>query len=174
MTTESLATPETPSPQLQVRYRPRVDLLSSEFGFVIGDYRFLFYSTGLRSQGTINYKYLIGVLAPDELDVLYLTAETNDMEGDSVIYLGRFDLHHRATITQSPALAHAEFFTAVACMIAREALDLPYERYPVTEAEDLALGAIPEILRQRYPQGTYDNETQMLINRLVEGVARSA
>lgn len=154
-------------------YRPRVDIGGADMAFVIGQYRFLFCSKKLQSLGAIRYWHLLVALDAGDTDVLYVTAETNDMEGDSVIYLGEFTPRHHSTITTSPALAHHEFFLPVACQVAREALGLPYEQFPLTAMEDACIAEIPAVLGEHFPQGITDGETQVLIDKLKHGVMAS-
>jgi hypothetical protein len=154
-------------------YRPRVDIGGVDMAFVIGQYRFLFCSKKLQSLGAIRYWHLLVALDAGDTDILYVTAETNDREGDAVIYLGEFTPRHHATITTSPALAHQEFFLPVACQVAREALGLPYEQFPLTAMEDACIAEIPAVLGEHFPQGLPDEETQVLMNKLKQGVMTS-
>lgn len=154
-------------------YRPRVELGDGECKIEIGSYCFLYYSTGVRSVGAINYRHVLVVIDSAGNDVLWVTAETNDQEGESVVYLGRFMPRHHATLTQSPALIHAEFFVPVACEVARGILELPYERYTLTAIEDTHIAAIPEVFRENFPQGAPDEATQALMNKLVNAVVVS-
>jgi hypothetical protein len=114
------------------------------------------------------------VLDRSDFDPLYVAAETNDRDGDSVVYLGRFSPRRHTTLTNSPLLAHAGFFIPVACMVAREAFELTYEQYPLTQAEDYALGLIPGLIAQVFPQGGIDENTLDLIRQLRECVLRSS
>ena len=154
-------------------YRPRVDIGGVDMAFVIGQYRFLFCSKKLQSLGAIRYWHLLVALDAGDTDILYVTAETNDMEGDAVIYLGEFTPRHHATITTSPALAYQEFFLPVACQVAREALGLPYEQFPLTAMEDACIAEIPAVLGEHFPQGFPDGKTQVLIDKLKQGVMAS-
>lgn len=151
-------------------YRPRVEIERADFKIEIGDYCFLFCSKHIRSVGAIQYRHLLVVLDSESNDVLYVTAETNEREGESVVYLGQFTPRHHATLTTSPALIHAEFFVPVACQVAREALELPYERYPLVPVEDNCIAAIPQVFRANYPQGVPDEATGELMAKLVEAV----
>ncbi len=151
-------------------YRPRVDIGGADMAFVIGQYRFLFCSKKLQSLGAIRYWHLLVALDAGDTDVLYVTAETNDREGDAVIYLGEFTPRHHATITTSPALAYQEFFLPVACQVAREELGLPYEQFPMTAMEDACIAEIPAVFGKHFSQGFPDGETQVLIDKLKQGV----
>lgn len=152
-------------------YRPRVEFHKIDFAFALGCYRFLFFSGGMRSVGAIHYRHVLAVLDNEDRDVLYVTAETNDLEPD--IYLSRFTPRRRVTVTKSPMFAHSAFFIPIACMVAREALDLPYEEYPMTQQEDGSFGAIPAALSKQYPDGNLDEDTCELIAKLKEIALRS-
>lgn len=168
---ETLA--DTPPELAHFYYRPRVELNYPDFRIDIGDYRFVFFSSGMRLTGAIGYKHLLAVLDRSDFDPLYVAAENNDMEGEAMVYLGRFNPRRHATLTNSPLLAHAGFFIPIACMVAREALELPYEQYPLTQAEDDALGLIPGLIAQAFPHGGPDENTLDLIHQLRECVLRS-
>jgi hypothetical protein len=150
--------------------RPLVELGGSDAQFEIGPYRFLYFSTHIQPWGLISYRHLLVALDPEDNDRVWVGAETNDQEGESVIYLGRFMALQHATITQSPGLVHAEFFVPVACQVAREVLDLPYDRYPLTPAEDAGIAAIPGVFEKHYPQGITDEAMGTLMAKLMEAV----
>jgi hypothetical protein len=170
-TAEMLA--ETPPELFHFYYRPRVELEYPDASIAIGNYRFLIFSEGMRSIGAIGYKHLLGVVDADTNDPFYVAAETNDGEGDSVVYLGTFNPDQHTTITRSPLLAHAGFFIPIACMVARHALKLDYADYPLTPAEDTALGLIPGLMQQVFPDGNIDENTLTLIRQLRECVLSS-
>jgi hypothetical protein len=169
--TETVA--DTPPELLRVYYRPNVVFEKPDFAFTLGDYRFVFLSDGMHSPGAIQYKFVLLVLDPDDFDVLYVTAETNDLEGEAMVYLGRFTPQRHTTITKSPAFAHRGFFFSAACMVAREALDLPYEQFPMLAIEDAALGAIHQGFQAVFPDGAIDEETRAILNWITKGVMRS-
>lgn len=154
-------------------YRPIVEFEKPDFAFALGDYRFMFFSDGMRSTGAINYKYILVALDTDDQDVLYVTAETNDREGETLVYLGHFTPQRHTTFTRSPAFVHREFFFAAACMVAREALNLPYEEFPMLQIEDDALGDVPKVFERVFPGGGMDEETQKIMGWMAEGVMRS-
>ena len=171
MPAEALA--EMPPELLRIYYRPKVEFEKPDFVFTLGDYRFVFLSDGMRSTGAIQYKFVLLVLDPNDFDVLYVTAETNDLVGEAMVYLGRFTPQRHTTITKSLAFAHREFFFSAACMVAREALDLPYEQFPMLPIEDDALGAIQPVMEQMFPDGELDAETREIVNWMVKGVMHS-
>lgn len=173
MNTETQTLPEPPPETFRFYYRPLVEFEKADFSFALGDYRFAFFSEGMRSLGAINYKYLLVALDPDDCDVLYITAETNTQEGDAVVYLGRFTPQRHTTITKSPAFADRAFFFSGACMVAREALDLPYEQFLMLQIEDDALGAAQEVFGKIFPDGDIDEETQAIVNWMARGIRRS-
>jgi hypothetical protein len=173
MNTNTVTTEATNSLEIPLTlpyYRPRVEIDRGDFKIEIGPYSFLFCSTQLRSLGSIHYRRLLLVFDESGNDSVWVTAESNDMEGESVIYLGCFTPRHHATITQSPALVHAEFFVPVACQVAREVLDLPYDRYPLTPGEDVCIAAIPGVFARHYPQEVPDEAIGMLMAKLMEAV----
>ena len=61
----------------------------------------------------------------------------------------------------------------MACQVAREALGLPYEQFPLTAMEDACIAEIPAVLGEHFPQGLPDEETQVLMNKLKQGVMAS-
>ena len=154
-------------------YRPRVDIGGADVAFTIGHYGFLFCSKKLQSLGAIRYWHLLVILDAEDMDILYVTAETNGMEGDSVVYLGQFTARCHATVTKSPALAYQEFFLPVACQVAREELELSYEQFPLTAIEAACIAEIPAVLGEHFPQGILDGETQELIDKLKQCVMAS-
>ena len=158
-------------PRIDLYYRPRVELDTPDFGFALGRYRFLFYSSGIQSIGAITYHHLLCVLDSEDRDILYVTAETNELEPD--IYLSRFNPRRHATLTKSPLLSYAAFFIPVACMIVREVLALPYETYPMTQEEDDSLEAIPAVMAKSFPEGNIDADTHELLTQLKAAVIRS-
>lgn len=169
-TVPSEATESLEIPLTLPYYRPRVEFDRGDFKIEIGPYSFLFCSTQLRSLGSIHYRRLLLVFDSEGNDPVWVTAESNDMEGESVVYLGCFTPRHHATITNSPALVHEEFFVPVACQVAREVLDLPYDRYPLTRGEDVCIAAIPGVFERNYPQGLEDEATGMLMAKLMKAV----
>lgn len=152
-------------------YRPRVDIRQVDFAFAIGGYRFLFCSDGLNSLGAIHYPQLLAVLDAEGREVLYVTAESNPLDGDAVVYLGRFTASRHDTLCESRAVAYQPFFVPVACRLAREALALPYAQFPLVELEDAGIAAIPDLMAHQFPEGMPDRGTQQLIDELAAVVA---
>lgn len=84
----------------QIAYdRPRVEIERGDFKIDIGGYCFLLCSKHLRSLGAIQYRHLLLVLDSRGNDALWVTAETNDMEGESVVDP---DASRHGTMQRSP------------------------------------------------------------------------
>ncbi len=154
---------------LIARYRPQVEISHVDHTFAIGDYRFLFCASGLESLGAIQYRFLLAILDPDDNEVLYVTAESNVMEGEAVVYLGLFERGRHSTLAMTPTLRHWQFFLPVACNVAREKLDLPYEKFPLTPAEDTGIAAIPGLLCEE----SQDEVTTNLMAQLAGAIVKS-
>ena len=154
-------------------YRPKVSIDQVDFAFELGAYRFFQCSTGVRSLGLINYTQVLAVLDADDKDVLYVTTESNPMDGQATIYLGRFTPECHATLCSSPTLALPAFFLPVACQVARETLNLSYEFFPLTSAENSAIAAIPQLFAQHYPDGYPDEICREWMINLEKAVVTS-
>lgn len=151
------------------RYRPQVEISHVDHAFAIGGYRLLFCASGIESLGAIRYRYLLAIIDPDDNEVLHVAAESNDMEGDAVVYLGLFERGRHTTIAMTPTLRHWQFFLPVACGVARDRLGLPYEQYPLTPPEDVGIAAIPGLLGKE----SQDEATANFMTQLAGAIVKS-
>ncbi|MEI6738282.1 MAG: hypothetical protein WCL29_07385, partial [Pseudomonadota bacterium] len=71
-------------------YRPRAEIDSVDLMFRLGAYRVFFSSRGLRSTGLIHFHHLLVAVNDRDEEVLYVTAESNPLEGGDTIYLCSF------------------------------------------------------------------------------------
>lgn len=154
-------------------YRPRVKYGKPQFFVKLGSNSVAF-SSDLQSFGLVKYHHILVVWDENSKEILYITAESNPLDGPDVIYLGQFSPDGHATILSSKLLDQGEVFFCAACQVVRRYLGLDVVQAPLTGAETEVLSIIPDICNARFPEWQEDKGSKALVDMIMASVVSEA